>query len=213
MKNKIYYIFDPLCGWCYGFSPVIKKLEEQFGEEISFETICGGMVLGERVQPIAHMRDYLKEAIPRLEEMTGVKFGQAYMDILEEGKLALSSEIPSIAMLVFKSMSIKSPVTFASALQKELYEKGHNLNLLENYESLVKEFNIDWEVFQEKMKSESYKQKAYEEFKISSQMGIQGFPSVVFQTGKEAYLIARGYRPFEEMTAVIEQIKKKEETA
>jgi len=209
-KAKLLYFYDPLCGWCFGFSPVIKKLEIEFQEEIAFEAISGGMVLGERVKPLSEMRDYLKEAMPRLEEMTGVKFGKPYLDILEEGSLMLNSELPCIAMTVFKSISNKSNIEFASALQSTLYEKGINLNQIENYEALVQDFDLPWDVFKSKMEDPAYKEKTYQEFQIGQQMGIGGFPSVVLSIGNQGYLIARGYRPENEMKAVIEEILTKE---
>lgn len=209
-KAKLFYFYDPLCGWCFGFSPVIKALEEKFKEEIEFEAISGGMVLGERVQPIRNMHSYLRDAMPRLEEMTGVKFGEAYMKIFEEGSIALSSEVPCIAMTVFKSMSAASSVQFASALQNELYVYGKDLNKLENYKTLADQFKLPWEVFSEKMESDLYKTKTYEEFTFAQEMGINGFPSVVLQVADKGYLIARGYRKQSEMEAVIEEIIKKE---
>ncbi|MFT6035611.1 MAG: putative protein-disulfide isomerase [Marivirga sp.] len=211
MQNKLYYVFDPLCGWCFGFSPVIKALETEYNSKIQFETLCGGMVLGERIKPLSEMRDYLKDAMPRLEEMTGVTFGGKYLAILEKGDLMLNSETPSIAMIVYKSMTPKSSVEFASALQQHLYVEGHNLNELASYESLVKSFDLDWDVFKEKMQLKSYKEKAFAEFKLTGEMGVQGFPSVVLKIKDKAYLIARGYRPLAEMKAVIEELIKKEE--
>lgn len=209
-KAKLLYFYDPLCGWCFGFSPVISKLEKEFQSQIDFEAISGGMVLGDRVKPLSEMKDYLKEAMPRLEEMTGVKFGKPYLDILEEGSLMLNSELPCIAMTVFKSMTNKSSIEFASALQSTLYEKGINLNEIENYKELVESFDLSWEVFKSKLVDPTYKEKTYQEFQIGQQMGIGGFPSVVLSIGKQGYLIARGYRPESEMKAVIEEILSKE---
>jgi len=211
-KAKLLYFYDPLCGWCFGFSPVIKKLEEDFQEQIEFEAISGGMVLGERVKPLSEMKDYLKEAMPRLEEMTGVKFGQPYLEILEEGSLMLDSELPCIAMTVFKSMTNKSNIEFASALQSTLYEKGLNLNEVSNYKQLAEKFDLPWEVFKSKLEEPAYKEKTYQEFQIGQQMGISGFPSVVLSVGDQGYLIARGFRPENEMKAVIEEILNKETT-
>ena len=209
-KAKLLYFYDPLCGWCFAFSPVIKKLEKIFAEQLEFEALSGGMVLGDRVKPLSEMRDYLKEAMPRLEEMTGVKFGRAYLDILEEGSLMLNSELPCIAMTVYKSMCKKSSIEFTSALQSSLYEKGINLNEIENYQELVENFDLSWKVFKSKMEDPAYKEKTYQEFQIGQQMGIGGFPSVVLSIGNQGYLIARGYRSETEMKAVIEEILSKE---
>ncbi|HET8858861.1 DsbA family protein [Marivirga sp.] len=209
-KAKLLYFYDPLCGWCFGFSPVIKDLEKKFQEQIDFEAISGGMVLGERVKPLSEMKDYLKEAMPRLEEMTGVKFGKPYLEILEEGSLMLNSELPCIAMTVYKSMTQKSNIEFASALQSTLYEKGLSLNEIDNYKKLVESFDLPWEVFKNKLEDSAYKEKTYQEFQMSQQMGIGGFPSVVLSIGSQGYLIARGYRPKAELKSVIEEILAKE---
>ena len=37
MKPKIIYCYDAYCGWCYGFSDVIKKLWGKHKENIDFE--------------------------------------------------------------------------------------------------------------------------------------------------------------------------------
>jgi putative protein-disulfide isomerase len=209
-KAKLLYFYDPLCGWCFGFSPVIKKLEKEFQEQISFEAISGGMVLGDRVKPLSEMKDYLKDAMPRLEEMTGVKFGKPYLDILEEGSLLLNSELPCVAMTVFKSMTNKSSIEFASALKSALYQNGVNLNEVDNYKDLAESFDLSWEVFRSKLEDSAYKEKTYQEFQVGQQMGIGGFPSVVLSIGNQGYLIARGYRAENEMKSVIEEILAKE---
>lgn len=211
MQTKLYYIFDPLCGWCFGFSPVIKALEKKYKDKIDFEVLSGGMVLGDNVKPLSAMHDYLRDAMPRLEEMTGVKFGEKYMEVFEEGSLILDSELPCIAMLVFKSMSQKSAVQFASALQQALYVEGKDLKEPETYKPIVESFGLPWEVFSEKLQDPAYKQKTYDEFAFVQKIGISGFPSVIVQQGEEAYLIARGYRKQEEMEKVIEEILQKEE--
>ncbi|MBK6266861.1 DsbA family protein [Marivirga sp. S37H4] len=209
-KIKLLYFYDPLCGWCFGFSPIIKALEQKYAPEISFEAISGGMILGERIKPLREMHAYLRDAMPRLEKMTGVKFGEDYMKVFEKGDIELNSETPCMAMTVYKSISSGSSIEFASALQNELYVYGKDLNIPENYKGLVEKFNLDWDVFSKKMKSDTYKKKTYEEFEFAQRMGINGFPSVVLQIEDQGYLIARGYRAESEMKKVIDEIIKKE---
>lgn len=33
----LFYCYDAYCGWCYGFSPVIKEIEEEFKEKAQYE--------------------------------------------------------------------------------------------------------------------------------------------------------------------------------
>ncbi len=45
-RGRIIYVNDALCGWCYGFSPVITAIHEKYKDELDFEVISGGMVTG-----------------------------------------------------------------------------------------------------------------------------------------------------------------------
>ena len=35
MQPVIYYCYDAYCGWCYGFSPVIKKIADEYKDLLS----------------------------------------------------------------------------------------------------------------------------------------------------------------------------------
>ncbi|MFW5658939.1 MAG: hypothetical protein ACOCZ8_03040, partial [Bacteroidota bacterium] len=39
---KVIYVYDALCGWCYGFSPNIQQLHDEFGDRVDFEVVSGG---------------------------------------------------------------------------------------------------------------------------------------------------------------------------
>ena len=61
MRHLLIYCYDAYCGWCYGFSPVIQKLEVQYRNVIDFEVLSGGMILPEKprhIRVIANYEDY-----------------------------------------------------------------------------------------------------------------------------------------------------------
>ena len=39
-KDKILYLYDPLCGWCYGFTPVMQLLSKKYESKFDFDVIC-----------------------------------------------------------------------------------------------------------------------------------------------------------------------------
>ncbi len=79
MKPKIIYCYDAYCGWCYGFSPVIKEIWENHKDKFDFETISGGMIPVESTQHIGGIASYIKDAYKTVENMTGVTFGPDYL--------------------------------------------------------------------------------------------------------------------------------------
>ncbi len=208
-KQKIIYVYDALCGWCYGFSPVMMKAFETYRDEFTFEVISGGMILGDREGEIGKVAPYIKEAYKTVEATAGVKFGEHFIhDVLEKGTFYFSSEKPAIALAVFKTYKPKQAVNFAHQLQNYIYFKGLDMYDYNSYYQLIKEFDLDVEIFIEQMKSDEFKQAAYYDFALSRQLNVSGFPTVFIQEDdKNFHMIARGYTDWETLQLRIENVK------
>jgi putative protein-disulfide isomerase len=205
----IQYYYDPLCGWCYGFSPVIKRLQAHFGDDFQFEIFSGGMVLGEREGPIGKMAAYLEQAYPRVEQTTGIKFGEAFLeDILREGSYRASSLIPCIALTVFKTYRPESAIAFAHDLQKAFYYEGKPLNEPTTYQPLAEKYGLEVIPFIQQIGSAEAQRATQMEFARVAEMGISGYPSLIYQ-GPEGYrMLAQGYRSYEDLAKVLSFIQK-----
>jgi len=208
-KNDIYiyYFFDVLCSWCYGFSPVMIQLFEKYKDRMQFEILSGGMISGEREGPIGEVAPYIKDAHKVVEERTGVKFGEAFLkEILEEGSTVFSSIPPSLAMTTFKMHNKEEAISFAGALQKAVYYDGIDPNKYEAYGPYAEQFGIAADVFVEQMKSSQATQLMEREFQLTAQSGVQGFPTLVAAVGEEMFVLTRGYAPFDKLDEVFQKV-------
>jgi putative protein-disulfide isomerase len=203
-KNEIIYVFDALCGWCYGFSPVIQKLEEKYGSEVDFSIYSGGLALGDNKGPVSQMAEYILGAIPRLEEFTGVEIGEKYKEVLRDGSRISDSEPPARALAVFKEMLPNKSIQIASAIQKAMFIEGKDLNLKETYISIAQDFGIDTTVFEKNFDNETSLDKAHQDFAQAKYLGITGYPAVIAKVKGQYYLIAKGYRDFESLDEILE---------
>jgi len=206
IKDTIYYVYDPLCSWCYGFSPVIKKLKNVYQDQIDFQVISGGMQSGERKQPVSAIRDYLKGAYKNVTERTGVVFGDKFMTVLEDGNRMLDSIPPSIALSVIKDKKPEEALNFAATIQEAIYYDGMDWNSVEAYYPYLEKYDIDAEDFKMNFEDPVYKEKTLEDFKMAANFGVTGFPSVILKKDDNYYMIAQGFVPFEQLNATIEQV-------
>jgi putative protein-disulfide isomerase len=62
-RPEIIYVFDPLCGWCYGFSPVIKQAYDTYKDKADFKVITGGMIIGDQISPIGKMAEPVRNLV------------------------------------------------------------------------------------------------------------------------------------------------------
>ncbi|WP_339786274.1 DsbA family protein [uncultured Imperialibacter sp.] len=206
-KDTIIYIFDPLCGWCYGFSGTIVDLFNKRKDEFNFEVISGGMVTGTRIAPFSSMHGYISGAYKRVEEMTGAKFGEPYLNDLLPSDMQMNSEPPSRALVTFRSFLPDQVVPFAHALQKKQYLEGRDFADNTVYEELAAQFGLDPKAFIEKFESEEMKYQTTQDFQWSNSAGVKGFPTVVLKNDQGYYLVSNGFRPLDEVEKVIETIQ------
>jgi putative protein-disulfide isomerase len=45
-ETRLVYFADPMCSWCYGFSPVITALAERFEDRLPLHMVMGGLRAG-----------------------------------------------------------------------------------------------------------------------------------------------------------------------
>lgn len=201
MKPKLIYCYDAYCGWCYGFSPVIKKIWEKHKDQFDFETISGGMIPVEASQHIGSIAAYIKDAYKSVEEMTGVKFGEDYLWHInhpDESDWYPNSEMAAIAMAIFREVHPNLTVPFAADLQYALHYEGRDLTDKEAYRHLIEKYQLNENDFYGKLNSEEYKEKAYYDFALIQQLKVNGFPCAFLQVEEtKLYMIARGYSDFE----------------
>lgn len=193
---KLLYVYDPLCGWCYGFGPVVERIEKEYAGSVEVEIISGGMITGSRVEPVGRMAGYILNAIPRVERMTGIEFGEPYKELLKEGTYITSSVKPSLALCVFKSFATTQAVEYGHTIQTAFYKEARDLNQDELYAELAVPFGIDRTIFLERMKDSSYLKKAEDEFKRAADLGVTGFPCLLIKQGNTYAKLAAGYTDY-----------------
>ena len=210
MRPKIIYCYDAYCGWCYGFSPVIKAIYLKYQHEFDFETLSGGMIPKESTKHIASLAGYIRGAYKTVENMTGVTFGEDYLWHIfnpDQSDWFPNSEMAAVAMAIFREIHPERSIEFASGLQEALYKEGRDLTDKEAYRQLVSTFNIDPEDFLSKLSSEDYKEKAQYDFSLIKQLKVNGFPTVFLQINEsKLYMIAKGYSDLESVESRINKI-------
>lgn len=210
MKFTLIYCYDAYCGWCYGFSPVIKKIAAAYKDRLDIEVLSGGMMTGESVMPIEKIGPLIQRSYKNVEELTGIKFGEDFLwHVFNPGQSdwVMNSEKPAIALCIFKEYYPERQLEFATDLQYALNYEGRDLDDDEAYRHLLEKYRIVPEAFYTKLKSEEYKEQAYYEFALCKQLQVTGFPTVFIQADELKFVMAaRGYTDHETLAGRIENI-------
>lgn len=210
MQPVLIYCYDAYCGWCYGFSPVIKRIAEEYKSRFHTEVLSGGMVLPDTPVHISATAGYIKDAYRTVEEYTGIQFGADYLWHInnpEQSDWFPSSELPAIALCVFKELHPERQAEFAGDLQYALHYEGRDLTDKEAYRHLLEKYSIEPDEFYSRLSSEEYKEKAYYEFQLCRQLQVTGFPQVLLQeSDSKFHLLAKGYTDYETLKKRVELV-------
>ncbi|MEO6289772.1 MAG: DsbA family protein [Ginsengibacter sp.] len=210
MTPTLIYCYDAYCGWCYGFSEVMKKIYSEYKGRLEFEVLSGGMILPDEPVSIAATAKYIEEGYKRVEELTAAKFGEDYLwHIKHPGQSDWfpHSEKPAIALCVFKDFFPDQQVSFAADLQYALHFEGRDLTDDEAYRLLLEKYNIPAEEFYEKLGDEEYKEQAHYEFALCKQLQVTGFPAAFIQINESKFhMIVKGYTDYETLRDRIDAV-------
>ena len=209
---ELLYVQDPLCSWCYGMSPVISRIQQEFAGRVDVSVMCSGMVEGAEVTPIAETWNELQNRLRQVEAVAGVQIGEAFWKLGEDGQYIFDSEPPSRAIAIFRQLT-QAPtrtVAFAHAVQTALFRDGKDLNEVATYVPLLAPFGVNVSDFAQRWPAPEMARATQQEFAAVARIGIEGLPTAVVRIGEQGYMLARGYQPYAQLSASLEQLLREE---
>jgi putative protein-disulfide isomerase len=207
MKNKIYYVFDTMCGWSYGNSDVITKIEEKYKDVYDFILVPGGMMTGDKSKKMSSsLKDYIKGHNLEVEKATGISFGEGYnKNILENNTAVLDSFPGSKAVVIVQNIKKEVAFRFLKKIQDAFFVDGSDMNNISVYTKIAESFNISKEEFEKDFNSETIRQQTFECFDKSNSLGVKVFPTIVLvEQDNKTTIISEGFNSFENLDKILE---------
>ncbi|MEH8251054.1 DsbA family protein [Aeromonas sp. 82P] len=181
-QTTLHYVYDPLCGWCYGAAPLLQAAATIAGLKI--ELHAGGLWMGSRRQPMGEaLRDYVRPHDQRIEALTGQHFGERYFNelLLREGCL-LDSELPIRAVLAVTALG-GDGLVMLHRIQQSHYRDGIWIGEPAFLATLAAEQGISAEAFQQAYLQAPLLQHLADSQGWMKRLGGQGYPTLGIERG------------------------------
>ena len=185
-RPTLHYIFDPLCGWCYGASPLIEAARKVNGLDIALH--AGGLMTGSDRQPITEaLRRYVLEHDQRIASFTGQPFGEAYLNgLLNDRGAVFDSEPPIEAILAAAELGGRG-LDMLARIQKAHYVEGRRVADRVVLVGLAADIGLPGVTFKpmlEKVAGPTVAKHIAASRDLLRRVGGQGFPIFVFDAGR-----------------------------
>ena len=142
MDNTLHYLFDPLCGWCYGATPAVSELLEIPAVTISL--LPTGLFSGEGARPMDDgFATFAWSNDQRIERLTGLQFTERYRQrVLGDRQQPLDSG-PATAALTAVSLTAPAKEFEAlKAVQRARFVDGADVTSLATLVGLLEALDL-----------------------------------------------------------------------
>ncbi len=201
-KPTLMYFGDPMCSWCYGFSPEFSKTMEKMKEALDYQIVMGGL-RPYNTERIIDMKDFLREHWQHVFDKSGQEFSY---EILMDPTFIYDTEPSCRAVVTMRKLKPESTFEYFKAVQSAFYFENKNTNLTQTFVEIAEKFGIEKSLFKNEFESDELKQMVREDFIFSNETGIRGFPTVVLKKGEQLFLIANGYAKSEVLVKKIKDL-------
>lgn len=193
MNKTLHYLFDPLCGWCYGAGATVAELAAMPGVELRL--LPTGLFSGEGARPMTHdFATYAWSNDQRIERLTGQRFTEQYRsDVLADQRQMFDSGPATVALT---AVALTTPVREFEALkviQQARYVEGRDVTSLDTLVAVLKTQGLD-DAAQRLVQPDAAlldanRARVIEAQALLQQFGARGVPTFILEQNGQRHLL------------------------
>lgn len=137
MNTTLHYLFDPLCGWCYGATPTLSALIEVPGITVEFHPT--GLFSGDGARPMdADFANYAWSNDQRIAQLTGQSFTECYREsVLGDTQQFFDSGPATVALTAVSLTAPEKELDALKVIQRARFVEGQDITDLQTLVSIL----------------------------------------------------------------------------
>jgi putative protein-disulfide isomerase len=196
------YFADPMCSWCWGFSPVIEAIRATYGERLPVRLVMGGLRPGNRKPMTENAKLDTRGHWEHVHEASGQPFDFAFFE--REG-FVYDTELPAAAVVLARNLSPDLAFALLKREHAAFYAQNRDVTEPDVLAELAAELGIERDAFRDALMSEEIKSATWRDFATSQNAGVRGFPTLIASTDQKGQyaMVTHGFQPAENILPVI----------
>lgn len=192
MTISLTYLFDPLCGWCYGASPAVQLLGQQ--ADIQLTLAPTGMFTGSGRTMDAEFAAYAWSNDQRIQTLAGQSFTEAYrQQVLGRHGSAFDSASATLALTAVASTNPNLELDALKNLQEARYVQGRDICNPAVVADVLREIGqgvaADLLLANEAALHQTNQNRLRKAQLLMQSMGVQGVPALVLHEAAAVRLL------------------------
>lgn len=190
-QQTLYYVYAPMCSWCYAFRPVWQQVQQQLPLSIQVQTVLGGLAPDTDEPMPSTTKDMIQANWHKIMQVVpGTEFNFSFWTNCQPRR----STYPACrAVLAAEFQQAQAGQTMLTAIQNTYYQQARNPSDTSTLIALATEIGLQAERFAIDLKSVSIQEQFEHNLALADQLGVNSFPSLVLETNKKLRRIEHSY--------------------
>jgi len=202
-NNTLYYIYDPMCSWCYAFEQSLSALQKQLPTELNFKSVLGGLAADTKTPMPIETQAMIQQAWQQIENtVPNVRFN---FDFWVKNTPLRSTYPACRAILAVEKQAPELAESMRQRIQHTYYQEAKNPSLNETLITCAAQLALNIDQFSKDLLSLDINIKLAEQRHFSQSLGVNSYPSLRLVLNAETYTLPIDYV---EIDSTLEQINK-----
>ena len=199
----LWYFADPMCSWCWGFSPVISKVKKNYARQIKIALVMGGLQPGESNILSDSSREEIFHHWQQVKKMSGQHF--LFDNALPQGFI-YNTEPACRAVITVGLMDATKTFDYFTAIQAAFYTKNQDVTKTSILQQLAVDCGLSGEKFSALFLDEKQRLSTEKSFQFTKKAGVQGFPTLILNQHEQLHVLIRGYQDYDGVSAALDKL-------
>ncbi|PKH05912.1 DsbA family protein [Moritella sp. Urea-trap-13] len=181
LKPKLYYVYDPMCSWCWGYKPVWNQIKQAVTDDVEIIYVLGGLAPDTDEPMPEMMQAQIASHWKKIENFLGSKFNYEFWT----DNTPRRATYPACRAIV-AARAQDAEQAMLDAIQVAYYTQAKNPSDNSVLVALAKNIGLDIPQFETDLLALKTHQALLTEIRFARSIGGSSFPSLfVVREGKQ----------------------------
>lgn len=201
MSQRLIYIMDPMCSWCWGFAPVIDAIHSRY-PDLPVHLVAGGL----RAGVTDPMQESARQALAEHWQAVAEASGQPLLtpDALPAGFI-YNTEPACRALVVARELNTDRVWSLVKSIQSAFYSEARDVTQCSVLIDLAEQAGYSRNKFSRAFVAEAGQTAVSADFAWVADLGIRGFPTLLAERDGMLALLSNGYQPADSILPLLQR--------
>jgi putative protein-disulfide isomerase len=174
----LYYVYDPMCSWCWGYKPTWEAIKASLGGDVEIRYVLGGLAEDTDAPMPLQMRTQIAEYWRKIESYLGTEFNHDFWTLNEPRRTTYPA-----CRAIIAARAQEAEFEMYAAIQRAYYLEAKNPSDNSVLIDIATEIGLDRNRFTRDLTAQETQQALLQEIAFAHSIGGNSFPSLFLSKG------------------------------